>query len=295
MHTAQQDTHGKSMTTSTSDNPSISTLTVEEADKKKQTASSFTSREFWKWLREDFKQNVYSALGLLGFGMVLPGIIHTLEQYDLVQAHSLVADVQFSILFESFFNSHAPMLLGFIIYANTLIMLFMTDFCIGFAKKIYSIILSTSIAAVLASMLLMTGYSLELVSGKPNWLDLWAMTINYLLTTLFAMKFLFVSTGLYESPNRGTSLQYLFLIISYFGAGTLLVKTNLSDAAITLLIIVVGNCISANLLVITVAGREVLKNSPTFDRLTGAIEMIVIGVVYAGILFLACNVTFSTK
>jgi len=264
-------------------------------DSNKVKASTFSYREFGKWFAENFKQNVYSALGLLGFGMVLPGIIHTLKQYDLVLAHSLVADVQFSILFESMFNSHAPMLLGFIIYANTLIMLFMTDFCIAFSKKIYSLILSASIAAVIASLLIMAGYYLELVSGKPDWLDLWAMTINYFLTTGFAMMFLLVSTALFESPNRGTPLQYIFLLFSYVGTGCILVSTNLSDAAQTCLIILVGNCSAANGVVLGLEGRESLKTNPPLDKLTGAIGMVVVGILYAGVLFLACNVTFSTK
>lgn len=283
------------MTTSASGNPVIRTLTEAESNNDKDKVSSFSYKEFWKWLKNDFKTNVLSALALLAFGIVLPSVIHIIKQYDFVQDHSLVANVKFSILFESMYNSHAPMLLGFIMYANTLIMLFMTDLCITFSKKIYSIVLSTAIAASLASLILMGGYYLNLVSGEPDWLDLWSMTINYLLTTLFAMKFLFVSTGLFKSPNRGTPLQYTFLSFSYFGAGIFLVKTNLSEEALKILIIVVSNCIVINLVVLVCEGRQSLKKNAPLDKLAAAIAMIVVGIMYAGVLFLACQVSMSTK
>jgi len=277
-------------------NPALKAqIEFESNQEKVPKVSTFDKEKFWKELRCRLVNGLLAAALLIGIGLAISVIIWRLKVMDVAKENSLVASVNMSSLIESMFHVEAPVLLGFVMYATMFILFLMKDSFIALAIKVYDIVFATATAATVASIVIMVGHYFNLQSGKPNWLALWSMTLNYLAVAIFAVKFIFVSTGLQKSPNRGRPNQYLLLIVGYFGGGYSMIYTSMSIQSLTILAII---CAMGLIIMITglyTEGSKGIREDPTLDSFLGAVSMGLIGVLYAGLLYLSCHVSFSTK
>lgn len=284
------------MTNNITGNPALRAEKEKEAKQKKAAkVSTFDMKAFWKDIKSRFKKGIFGAGILISFGLAIGAIIWLLKYFNIAKEYSVVGSIKMSSLMESMFHVDAPLLFGAIMYGILFVLFTMKDSTIALAIKLYDLVFATAIAAVLASIVIMSGHSIDFLTVKPNWLALWSMTLNYIAVALFAVKFIFVSTGMEKSPNRGKPIQYFGLILGYFGGGSYMIYTSLNEQAFTVL----GIFCAVLLLLMFVAffgiGRKEVKKDPLADTFFGAVSMCLVATLYAGLLYIACNIPFSTK
>ena len=284
------------MTNNITGNPELRAKREKEAKQKNvPEVSTFNTKEFVKDIKYRFSQGFVGAGILIAIGLAMGIIIWLLKYFNIAKEDSVVSSIKISSLMESMFHPEAPLLFGAIMYGILFILFTMKDSTIALAIKLYDLVFAAAITALLAAVVIMMGHELDLLPTKPNWLALWSMTLNYIVVALLAVKFIFVSTGIKRSPNRGKPIQYGALILGYFGSGSYMIYTGLDAQAFTVL----GLLGAAPFLLMLVAffdvGREQIKKDPLYDVFFGATSMWMVATMYAGLLYIACNISFSSK
>ncbi len=284
------------MTNNNTGNPALRAQREKEAKQEKAPkVSTFKTEEFWEDIKSRSSNGSFGAGSLIVIGLTISSIIWILKYFNIAKENSLVGSIKMSSLMESMFHDEAPLLFGAIMYGILFILFTMKDWTIALAIKLYDFVLAAAITAAFAALVIMIGHAVNLLSFEPNWLTLWSMTLNYVAVALFAVKFIFVSSGMEKSPNRGTRFQYFGLIAGYFGGGAFMVFTGLDAQALTLLGIVCGVFLLIIIAGVVDIGREKITNDPHYDAFFGGVSMFLVAIMYAGLLYIACNISFSTK
>lgn len=284
------------MTNHITGNPALRAQREKEAKQKKASkVSTFNTDEFWEDIKSRFSNGIFGAGILIAIGLAISSIIWLLKYFNIAKENSVVGSIKMSSLMESMFHDEAPLIFGAIMYGILFILFTMKDSTIALAIKLYDLVFAAAIAAVLAAFVIMIGHAFDFLPIKPNWLALWSMTLNYIVVALFAVKFIFVSTGMKKSPNRGKPIQYICLIVGYFGSLAYMIYTGLDAQAFTVLGLVCAVPLGLMLVAFFGIGRKNIQKNPLDDTWFGAVSMSLVAIMYAGLLYIACNIAFSTK